>query len=307
MKHVDLNLLIALDALLQEGNVSRAARRVGLSVPAMSHALARLRAQVGDPLLVRAGQRMLPTPRADTLRARVHAIVAEARQLLAPPPAEDLATLERTFRIHTSDHVIGVIGTELDRRLREAPRVTLHAMAIAADTPRLLRDGAIDLAIGVFDYTPYSELPDDLRIQQLYDDEFICVVRDDHPHVGRALDLETFVALEHVQVAPRGNIGGYVDELLAVHGRKRRVARVVPYFVAGLAMLADTDYIMTTSIVLARRMRRRLGLKLVTPPKELALEPYRVSQLWHPRVDRDPPHRWLRECIADATRRATRR
>src|ERR1700742_3736234 len=106
MKQVDLNLLIALDVLLQEGSVSRAAARVGLSTPAMSHALSRLRAQVGDPLLVRSGQRMVPAARADRLRGRVSAVVREAREVLAPPPVEDVTAVERTFRIHTSDHLI---------------------------------------------------------------------------------------------------------------------------------------------------------------------------------------------------------
>ena len=205
MKQADLNLLIALDALLQEQNVSRAAARVGLSTPAMSHALARLRTQVGDPLLVRTGQRKVPTPRADRLRGRVEAVVREAREVLAPPPVEDVTALERTFRIHTSDHLITVIGPELDRLARAAPRVTLHVMPCVADTPAQLRDGTVDLAIGVFDYSPYSELPTDLRIQQLYEDEFTCVVRAAHPSVRRTLTLAQYAGLEHVQIAPRGD------------------------------------------------------------------------------------------------------
>jgi len=202
MKQADFNLLIALDALLQEENVSRAAARVGLSTPAMSHALARLRTQVDDPLLVRAGQRMVLTPRADGLRARVEAVVREARDVLAPPPIEDVRTVQRTFRIHTSDHLITVLGGELDRLAREGPNITLHVMPCIAETPAQLRDGTVDLAIGVFDYSPYSELPTDLRIQQLYEDEFTCVVRAGHPDVARSLSLEQYAALEHVQIAP---------------------------------------------------------------------------------------------------------
>jgi len=307
MKQADLNLLFALDALLQEENVSRAAARVGLSTPAMSHALARLRTQVGDPLLVRTGQRMVPTPRAANLRARVEAVVREARDVLAPPPVEDIRTLERTFRIHTSDHLITVLGPELDRLAREAPGVTLHVMPCVADSPAQLRDGTIDLAIGVFDYSPYSELPGDLRIQQLYNDEFTCVVRAAHPTVKRTLTLAQYCAIEHIQVAPRGNPGGYVDELLARHGMRRRIARALPYFIAGIALVAETDYLLTCSVVFARRMRRRFGLRLVAPPVDLCLEPFQFSQLWHPRDDRDPPHRWLRDIVTRAARAATRR
>src|SRR3569833_4750568 len=147
MKQADFNLLVALDALLQVGNVSRAAARGGLSTPAMSHALARIRTQVGDPILVRTGQRMVPTPRAETLRARVGALVKEAREVLAPPPVEDVRRIERTFRIHTSDHLISIIGPELDRLARVAPRVTLHVVPCVAAPPAPLRDGSGDQAI----------------------------------------------------------------------------------------------------------------------------------------------------------------
>lgn len=307
MKQADLNLLIALDALLQEENVSRAAARVGLSTPAMSHALSRLRAQVGDPLLVRSGQRMVPTPRADRLRGRVAAVVREAREVLAPPPVEDVTAVERTFRIHTSDHLISVLGPDLDRLARVAPGVTLHVMPCVAETPAQLRDGTVDLAIGVFDYSPYSELPTDLRIQQLYEDEFTCVVRAAHPTVKRALTLAQYCAVDHIQIAPRGNPGGYVDELLARRGLRRRIARALPYFIAGLALVAETDYLLTCSVVLARRMQRRFGLRTVAPPPELGLEPFPYAQLWHPRHDRDPPHRWLRDIVARAARGVRRR
>jgi DNA-binding transcriptional LysR family regulator len=272
----------------------------------MSHALARLRTQLGDPLLVRAGQQMTATPRALDLRAEVAALITAARTVMAPPPASDLRTLRRTFRIRTSDYLLAVLGTHLDRNLRPAPGVLLHVQPSGRDDPAALRDGAIDLAIGVYDYSPYSDLPSDLRIQQLYEDELVCLVRDDHPTVkrGKPLGLAEFAALEHVQIAPRGNPGCYVDDLLASQGLERKIARAVPYFLAGLLLVAETDYIMTTSLVLARRLARKFGLRRVAPPHALGLEPYQVAQIWHPRDDRDPPHRWLREQIADAARGA---
>lgn len=306
MQYPDLNLLIALDALLQEQNVSRAARRIGLSTPATSHALARLRAQLGDPLLVRAGQRMVATPRAADLRERVHAALAEALALLAPPPPSDPRTLARTFRLTASDHLLTIMGPALDRLVRAAPEVTLHVAPSDRDEPARLRDGTLDLAIGVYDYTPYSELPTDLRIQQLFEDRFVCVVRAGHPRVGRTLTLAQYAALDHVQVAPRGTTGGYVDELLAAHGLRRRIGRAVPYFLAALALVAETDYILTISLRLARRLAPRLGLRMIAPPRALGLEPYTIAQLWHPRNDRDAAHRWLREAVADAARSVSR-
>jgi DNA-binding transcriptional LysR family regulator len=306
VKHADLNLLVTLDALLQEENVSRAAARVGLSVPAMSHALARLRTQLADPLLVRAGQKMVPTPRARDLKDRVHALAGEARQLLAPASGEDLRVLDRTFQLKASDQLITVLGPALDRALRDAPHVRVQVTPTEREEAQLLRDGTIDLSIGVFDYLPYSALPPDLRIQQLFEDRFVCVARAGHPSVGKTLTLQQFAALEHVQVVPRGRIGGYVDELLGRHGLSRRIVRVVPYFLAALALVAETDYLLTTSIRLARRMAPKLGLRMVPPPRALGLEPYTVAQLWHPRNDRDAAHRWLREAVASASRTVAR-
>lgn len=308
MQHPDLNLLITLDALLQEENVSRAAARVGLSTPAMSHALARLRKQLGDPLLVRAGQRMVMTPRAADMRERVHELAAAALGVMTAEPKSDPRQLERTFRIKATDHALTVLGPALDELVRrEAPGVALHVLPQQREEAALLRDGAIDLALGVYDYAPYSELPNDLRIQQLFEDHFVCVVREDHPTVARSLTLQQFAELEHVQVVPRGAPGGYVDELLAVHGMKRRIARAVPYFLSALVLVAETDYVVTISQQLARRLVDRLALKVVQPPRSLGLEPYQVAQLWHPRNDRDPGHRWLRETVAESAKRAMRR
>jgi len=306
MKSADLNLLIALDALLQEQNVSRAAKRVGLSTPAMSHALARLRKQLGDPLLVRAGQRMVPTPRAADLRERVHAIASDALGVMQPAPSQDIRTLERTFRIKASDMILCVLGPELDRLACVAPGISFHVMPPQFEEPQLLRDGTIDLAIGVYDYAPYSDLPTDLRIQQLYVDHFVCVVRANHPSVGRSITIEQYCELPHVQVAPRGQPGGYVDEQLAKLGYRRHIARAVPFFIAALMLVAETDYILTISGQLARRLGGPLGVRIVQPPRSLALEPNHLSQLWHPRNDRDPAHRWLRETIVAAARASTR-
>jgi DNA-binding transcriptional LysR family regulator len=303
----DLNLLIALDALLQEVSVSRAAGRVGLSTPAMSHALARLRKQLGDPLLVRAGQRMVLTPRAEDLRGRVHALSTDALGVLAPAPVAELRSLSRTFKLFATDQMMTVLGPALDARLRDAPGVSLHVLPPQHNETQQLRDATIDLAIGVYDYAPYSELPNDFRIQQLFLDHYVCVVRDDHPTVKNSLTLEQYAALEHVQVAVRGAPGGYVDELLAAHGLKRRIARAVPYFLAALVLVSETDYVLTLSVRLVKRLAGWLPLKQVQPPRSLGLEPYQVAQIWHPRNDRDFGHRWMRDAIAEAAKSISRR
>jgi DNA-binding transcriptional LysR family regulator len=294
MQPSDLALLVALDALLQEGSVTSAARRVGLSTPAMSHALARARRRLGDPLLVRAGRAMALTPRAAALRARVHTIVAEAGQVLAPPRRSAPAEFDRTFVVHASDHVLAVLGVELDRVLvDEAPGLSVRFVPNTPEDADRLREGESDLAVGI-----YGPLPREMRTRRLLTDRFVCVVREDSRVVGRRLTLEDFVRLPHIQVAPRGLPGGYVDDVLRERGLERRVARAVPYFLTALELAARTDYLLTVSERLARAAAARLRLRLLDPP--IALRPYALSLVWHPRFDGDGEHRWLREAFVRA-------
>jgi DNA-binding transcriptional LysR family regulator len=294
----DFNLLATLDALLQDGSVTGAARRIGLSTPAMSHALARARDRIGDPLLVRAGRGMVLTPRAEALRPRVHSIVSEARQALAPERSFSPGDIHQAFAVLATDYVVVVLGVALDRILQaEAPQVSLRFVPNTPDDPEALREGASDLAVGI-----YGTLPQAMRARQLLTDRFVCVVRDGNPAVGRRLTLEQFVRLPHVQVAPRGRPGGYLDDVLRERGLERRVARAVPFFLAALHLVAQTDYLLTISERVARALAPPLGLRLLEPPLEL--RPYALKLLWHPRLDGDPGHRWLREAFARAAREA---
>ncbi len=296
MESNDLGLLVALDALLQEGSVSGAARRVGLSTPAMSHALARIRERFGDPILVRSGRGMLLTPRAVSLKPRVNAVVVEARRTLAPERPFVAAELERTFVVHATDYVLTVLGAAVDRLLREeAPRVAVRFVPNTPDDPIALRDHGSDLAVGI-----YGDLPQEMRSRQLLTDRFVAVVRRGHPAVRRRFTLEDFVALSHVQVAPRGKPGGYLDDVLAARGLERRVARAVPYFLTALQLVTDTDYVLTISERVARRYASSWGLEIVEVP--LKLRPYALSLVWHPRVDGDEAHRFLRDVFLRAAR-----
>ncbi len=296
MQPTDLALLATLDALLQEGSVSNAARRVGLSTAAMSHALARIRARLGDPLLVRAGRAMVLTPRAEALRPKVRSAVAAAALALAPDRPFAPAELERSFVIRATDHVLTVIGVELDTLVREAaPGATLRFVPNTTDDPAVLRAGGADLAVGI-----YGELPPELRTRVLFTDRFVCVVRADHPTVKKRLSLEQLVALDHVQVAPRGRPGGYLDNLLAERGLRRRVVRAVPYFLVALQLVARTDYVLTVSERIARACAPTFGLRLIEPPLEL--RPYALKLVWHPRFDADAAHAWLRDRFVAAAR-----
>lgn len=294
MNTPDLSVLVALDALLQEGSVTGAGRRLGLSTPAMSHALRRVREQLADPVLVRAGRGLVPTPRAEAIRERVHTLVAEARQLLEPARPIALATLEQTFVVHATDYVLSLLGPRLDAELAgEAPGVSLRFLAHSADDAAQLRSGQSDLAVGI-----YGDLPQEMRQRTLLTDRFVCVSRAASARVGKKLTLDRYLSLPHIQIAPRGAPGGYVDDVLAERGHTRRVARAVPYFLPALHLAAETDYLLTVSERVARAFGPSLGLRIDEVPFEL--RPYALSLLWHPRYDGDPAHAFLRDAFARA-------
>ncbi len=298
MESTDFTALVALDALLQESSVSGAARRLGLSTPAMSHALARIRERFDDPILVRAGRSMVLTPRAEALRPRVRNAIAAAEQALAPETPFSPGTLEREFTVHVTDAVLHILGAALDSAARhEAPGLALRFVPNSPADADRLRAGDADLAVGI-----YGELPPEMRLRQLLTDRFVCVVRADHPSVNKRLTLKHFTALDHVQVAPRGRPGGYVDDLLAERGLARRVTRAVPYFDAALELVAGTDYVLTVSERIARGRADRLGLRILEPP--LPLEPYALNLVWHPRLDADPAHAYLRDLFVRAAEHA---
>jgi len=293
MESRDLGLLLTLDALLQEGNVTLAARRLGLSTPATSHALARIRERLGDPLLVRAGRSMTLTPRAEQLRPLVRSLVEDATRVLATPGPFEPRTLARTFTIFATDHALLVLGPAVDRVVRaEAPEVSLRFLPSVVDDWIPLRDGTADLSVCLPGY-----FPPEFRTRPLLTERFVCVVRNDHPKVGRRLTLDAYLALDHIVVAPLGK-PSHVDRILAERGHERRIRCVVPYFGAALHLLAATDYVLTVSETAARALASTLPLRIVDPP--LALPSYPVNLLWHPRLDNEPANRWLRDVFVRA-------
>ncbi len=298
MESSDMGLLVSLDALLQEGSVTGAARRVGLSTPAMSHALARIRERLSDPILVRSGRGMVLTPRALALKDQVHSVVTEARRALAPERPFVASELARTFAVHASDYVLTILGTSVDRILREeAPNACVRFVPNTPDDPALLRDQGSDLAVGI-----YGDLPQEMRSRQLLTDRFVCVVRRGHARAKKRFTLEQFVGIPHIQVAPRGKPGGYLDDVLAERGLSRTVARAVPYFVTALQLAAATDYVLTISERIARHFAEPLSLTILEVP--VKLRPYALSLVWHPRFDGDAGHRFLREIFLRAATEA---
>ena len=293
MESRDLSLLLTLDAMLQEGNVTRAARRLGLSTPAASHALARIRARLGDPLLVRSGRSMTLTPRAEQLRPLVRSLVEEATRVLSAPGPFDAQSLKRTFTIFATDHALLVHCPAVDRLVRaEAPDVSLRFLPSVIDDWIPLRDGTGDLSVCL-----PGNFPPEFRTRPLLTERFVCVVRKDHPRVGRRLTLDTYLSLDHMVVAPLGK-PSHVDTLLAERGQARKIRCIVPYFASALHLVAVTNYVLTVSESAARSVADTLRLRVVEPP--LSLASYAVSLLWHPRLDNEPANRWLREVFVRA-------
>ncbi|MFT4437857.1 LysR family transcriptional regulator [Caballeronia sp. 15715] len=293
MTEPDLNLLIALDALLTDGSVVGAARRLGLSASAMSRTLTRLREVTGDPLLVRAGRGMVLTPHAEALRQRTQNAVHEARAVLRPSTTEpDFSTLQRTFTIRASDGFVEAFGAALIAAATAvAPLVRLRFAPKPEKTAAYLRDGSADLEIGVL-----SDMGPEVRVQALFRDRFIGVVRQGHPlAMEREVTVERYIAFGHVVASRRGRTTGPVDEALAALGFERMIVAVVPSFPAALAVARASDLI---ALVPASQVSKQPEQqRLLTSAFELpiATEEITVSQMWHPRLEVDPVHRWLRQ------------
>jgi DNA-binding transcriptional LysR family regulator len=296
MTAVDLNLLRALDALLAEGSVASAARRLGLSASAMSRTLARLRAATGDPLLVRAGRGLVPTPRAIELRDRVREAAEEALALLRPAIAgPDLSGLERTFTIRANDGFVETLGARLLAALTEAaPGVRLRFAPKPDKDVRVLREGLVDLEVGVL-----GKAGPEVRVQALFRDRFVGVVREGHPLLAAGeITPERYAACGHVVASRRGDTNGPVDQALASLGLRRSIVVVVPGFSAALAIAKASDLValVTASFHNAtNESQPEAGLRRSRAfPLPVQTEPITVSQIWHPRLDADPAHRWLR-------------
>jgi DNA-binding transcriptional LysR family regulator len=294
--NMDLNLLRALDVLVRERNVTRAGRALGLSQPAMSNALTRLRALTGDPLLVRSPDGMLPTPRALELAEPVRQALALLSRAVSEHDRFEPAAALHNFRIALMDHSAFVFMPPIVKRMAAlAPEVTVEAVAWRGDdlNYRELQAGEIDLLLTV---GSFGDAPAGIYRRRLFADRFACLVREDHPLVGETLDLETYVQLSHVLVSPRGGRRGLVDDALEARGLSRRVAVVVPHFMTAPWLVSQTDFIVTMSEYVARPLGALLPLAFHEPPLEFAKGSW--FQLWHERTHYHPAHRWFRDQVA---------
>jgi DNA-binding transcriptional LysR family regulator len=292
MAKTDLNLLYTLDAVLREGSVAGAARRLRLSPSAMSRALARLRETTGDPLLVRAGRGLVPTPRAIELRAQIGGLVEEAEAALGPAETLDIATLQRTFTLRNRDGFVETFGPELIARVAsQAPGIRLRFMLKPDKDATPLRDGTVDLETGVIDPDSGPEL----RSQLLFRDRLVGVVRPGNPVLRGKLTPARFAAGNHIIVSRRGDARVGIDTALARESLERHVAVIVAEFSEALALVRETDLV----AAVPERFTGRLRDGLHSFPLPLELPEIAIALLWHPRNDADPAHRWLRGIVRE--------
>ncbi|MBW8486135.1 LysR family transcriptional regulator [Actinomadura parmotrematis] len=290
---IDLNLLVALDVLLEERSVTGAAARLHLSGPAMSRTLGRIRRAVGDPVLVRSGRALVPTPRALAIHAEVHELVVRARDLFEGGAEFDPASLEGSFALQAEEGTVTAIGGRLLRRVAaEAPGLTLRFLAEGSQDTHALRRDAVDLELGVIDArTPET------RVEPLLDDAIVSTVRPGHPLGARLAELDGWLEADHLVFSRRGRSTGPIDEALAALGRTRRTIGTAPSVTAALAIAMDTDLVAFSTARLQRPLVDRLGL--VSHPIPLELPPLRFALAWHARYDNDPAHAWLRRQVRD--------
>jgi DNA-binding transcriptional LysR family regulator len=290
---VNLNLLAAFEALFEEQSVTGAARRSGVTQPAMSNTLAQLRQLFDDPLFLRQRTGLMPTPRARQLIEPIRQGLRLLSSALSEP-GFDPRTSRRRFVIMASDYVELVLLPRLLRRLaRHAPGVELSVRPWSLhEAPPDLARGEADLMLGFYD-----KLPARHREQRLFEDEYVCVVRRRHPLVKSKLTLQRYLELSHVLVSARSDSPGSVDRALAALGKQRKVGARVSHFLSVPVLVAQTDFVAALDRRVAEVFARPLGLKLFAPP--LALPKGSVGQVWHEQQDRDPAQIWLRQTIAE--------
>ena len=294
---IDLNLLVAFDALLTERNVTRAGAANGLSQPAMSNALARLRALFDDPLFQRIGGRMEPTTRAAALAEPVRAALLQLQSALEGTGPFDPATARRRFVLASADYTELLLLPRLVARLgKAAPHVNIAFRdANRLNVREVLDAGEADIVL-----VPYIEGLTELRSMALLPEGFVTVARRGHPALKAGLTLKKFIALPHVLVSVEGEGTSLLDNALAARGLKRRIAVTVPHFSAVPFIVAASDAIATLPARIARRFAGATNLTVYKTP--LRLEDLTLHAIWHRRHDTDSAHVWLRDQIVAVAR-----
>ncbi|MCU7650497.1 LysR family transcriptional regulator [Pseudomonas piscis] len=296
MNFPDLNLLLTFDAMLREGSVTGAAERMNLSIPAMSRRLANLRETMGDPLFVLAGRRLVPTPLALELAPQVHDLLEDARNVLGNKQELNLGTIKRVFTLRAEDGFTGAWALRLSQRVAEqAPHVTLRFMSQGNEDVAALRDGLSDLDIGIA-----GPLGPEVYKQRLYIDSFVGVVNNQHPLARLAhVSAQDLVSYPHLSVSRRGRTRGPLDLELEKIGLQRKVPLVVPGFQAAMQLASTSELVAVIPRRFVEWSLPLLPLSIFTLP--VVTPSGEFSQAWHPRVNNDQVHRWLRQQVQECS------
>lgn len=300
LRQLDLNLLVVLDALLRERSVSRAAVAVGLTQPATSNALNRLRVALGDPLFTRTREGMTPTPRALALQGPLGDALNRVRTALERPAPFEPTTSERSFVIAASDHAQLLLFPALAKTLERCPGLRIRVVPLPRDFPaQPLEAGELDLVVGIFNLAPGDRVPTGLKRQLVVEEAYVVVARRDHPLFRGRLDLKRAAGYPRLHVAPRGGAEGARER--AVKDPLQQNIRVfTPHYLIAPWTLAATDLVAAIPERLARRFAEAFPLRIA--PLPVTAPPVRVHQVWHPRAQEDPGHRWLRDEVLRCAR-----
>ena len=293
---IDLNLLVAFDALMSERSVTKAGRRIGRTQPAMSAALARLRSLLDDELFVRSQSGLQPTPRAIDLSLPLGRALADIQRTLGFAQQFDPKSSPITFNIGLSEHPAFKLLPRIANCLRDyAPTITLHVETFVAreEALTMLDAGEVDVVVGV----PPRSAPGRILTKLLFTENFVCVVRKDHPAAAAELTLDAYLGLDHVLVSPEGDWFGHVDTALAEQGLRRRLAVTLPQMYAAPRLISQTDMIATLMEGVVEASGYAHLLQVLQPPIEIAPVPFIMC--WHRRNDAHPAQQWLRGCIVD--------
>ena len=295
VRNFDLNLLTVFVAIDEQRHITKAAATLGMTQPALSHALGRLRILLKDQLFVKSSRGMVPTPKAQGLSAPIRGMLAQFEHAVLGQTKFDPQTVQKTFRIATTDLIETLLLPSLLKIVQiEAPGIRLLMRPSAFSLPKPdLELGILDLAIGGF----FGDLPDGFYQQKLFSDSFVSVVRKDHPRLGKStsLTLDDFCRETHILIAPGGELQGRVDDLLRKKKRNRVVVAGINSFMSATWIVPKTDSILTGPSRLIGEMSRAFPMKIFAPP--LDIPSISIVQSWHERNHQDPSHRWMRERI----------
>ncbi len=299
IQSIDLNLLLVFEALMDERNVTRAAKRVGLSQPAMSNALTRLRRTFNDQLLVKTPGGMVPTPTAQTLIEPVHTALAHLRAALETKRAFNPADSNRTFHILANDYVEITLLMRLLRTLRtraKGIKLRFHRPRNLFEPPTSSElTESFDLAISL---SPNAlALDASVRSELLWEEGNVCIASNSHPVIRNKISLRQYAEAEHLAVFYKQQGQGVIDTLLAQKGFARRAVLQVPHFITVLFAVSETDLIATVPESFAKKFSKQLKLQVLALP--ITIPPFRLTLLWHERFHNDPAHQWMRNLLID--------